>query len=117
MEKLCAANLSERNVVFYEMDYVHNGAGNLTSKTVDSVTTTYTYDDIDQLLTESRTGYSATYTYDANGNRASKTLGGVTETYTNDDADKLTQITSGGNTVKSFGYDTAGRPTLMPCIV
>ncbi len=63
---------------------------NLTSKTVDGVTTTYTYDDIDQLLTESRSGYSASYTYDANGNRASKTLGGVTETYTNDDADKLT---------------------------
>ena len=94
-----------------EEDYVYNGAGNLTGKTVDGATTTYTYDDIDQLLTESRTGYSATYTYDANGNRASKTLGGVTETYTNDDADKLTSITSGGVMVKSFGYDSAGRTT------
>jgi len=88
----------------------HNGAGNLTSKTVDSVTTTYTYDDIDQMLTESRTGYSATYTYDANGNRASKTLGGVTETYTNDDADKLTEIKVSGVTVKSFGYDGRAEP-------
>lgn len=99
------------NAVLSEEDYVYDDGGNLTSKTVNSVTTTYTYDDIDQLLSESRTGYSASYTYDANGNRASKTLGGVTEVYTNDDADKLTEIKVGGSTVKSFGYDTAGRTT------
>jgi RHS repeat-associated protein len=91
--------------------YVYDSAGNLTSKTVDGVTTTYTYDNIDQLLSESRTGYSASYTYDANGNRASKTVGGTTETYTNDDADKLTTVKVGATTVKSFGYDTAGRTT------
>ena len=99
------------NAVLSEEDYVYDYAGNLTSKTVDSVTTTYTYDDIDQLLTESRTGYSASYTYDANGNRASKTLNGTTEVYTNDDADKLTEIKVSGVTVKSFGYDGAGRTT------
>ncbi len=99
------------NVVLSEEDYVYDVGGNLTSKTVNGVSTTYTYDDIDQLLSESRSGYSASYTYDANGNRSSKTLGGVTETYTNDDADKLTQIKIGGSTVKSFGYDTAGRTT------
>ncbi|WP_025228633.1 RHS repeat-associated core domain-containing protein [Fimbriimonas ginsengisoli] len=91
--------------------YSYDSGSNLSSKTVDSVTTSYTYDNIDQLLTESRTGYSATYTYDANGNRASKTLGGVTETYTNDDGDKLTSVAVGGTTTKSFGYDTAGRTT------
>ncbi|MCO5297810.1 MAG: hypothetical protein M9921_13240 [Fimbriimonadaceae bacterium] len=93
--------------------YAWDDAGNLEEKTVDTVTTTYGYDDINQLVSESRSGYSASYTYDANGNRASKTLNGTTETYTVDDADKLTTITSGGNTVKSFTYDTAGRTTAV----
>ncbi len=74
-------------------------------------TTTYTYDAIDQLLSESRTGFAASYTYDANGNRATKTLGGVTDTYTYDDADKLSTVAQGGTTIKSYGYDTAGRTT------
>jgi YD repeat-containing protein len=69
--------------------YSYDDVGNLTSKTVNSLTTSYGYDDIDQLTSESRTGYSAYYTYDANGNRLTKTLNGTTETYRVDDADKL----------------------------
>ena len=91
--------------------YVLDGAGNMTSKTVDGTETDYTYDHINQLLTESRTGYSATYTYDANSNRTSKTLNGVTDTYNVDNADKLTSITEGATTIESFGYDSAGRTT------
>jgi YD repeat-containing protein len=91
--------------------YSYDDVGNLSSKTVNSVTTSYGYDDIDQLTSESRTGYSAYYTYDANGNRLTKTLGGVTETYTVDDADKLTSISVGGSTTKSYSYDAAGRTT------
>ncbi|MBI5706934.1 MAG: hypothetical protein HZC36_08085 [Armatimonadetes bacterium] len=85
-------------------------ADNMSSKTVDSVTTSYTYDAIDQLLSESRSGYSASYTYDANGNRATRTVNGLLETYTNEAGDKLTSVTwSGGS--KTFGYDAAGRTT------
>ncbi len=87
-------------------DYANNN--NLTSKTVDSVVTNYTYDAIDQLLTESRTGYSCSYTYDANGNRLSKTLNNVTESYTYDDADKM--LTAGS---KTYTYDAAGRTTAV----
>jgi len=82
-------------------------------KTVNSVTTEYAYDDIDQLVSEVRNGYSASYTYDANGNRTSKTLNGTTQSYVVDDADKLISITQGGNTVKSFTYDAAGRTTAV----
>ncbi|RYG23828.1 hypothetical protein EON82_12800 [bacterium] len=89
--------------------YVYDAADNLSTKTEGGVTTTYGYDDADQLTSESRTGYSASYTYDANGNRTSKTLGGVTQTYTVDDGDKLTSIAQGGTTVKSYTYDAAGR--------
>lgn len=42
------------------------------------VTTTFGYDDIGQILSESDSGgYSAGYTYDANGNRLSKTGGSL----------------------------------------
>lgn len=99
------------NATISSESYTYDDGGNLSDKTVNSVTTTYGYDDIDQLTSESRSGYSASYTYDANGNRATKTLGGTTQTYNYDDADKLTSITQGGNTVKSFGYDSAGRTT------
>jgi RHS repeat-associated protein len=68
-------------------------------------------DAIDQLLSESRTGYSCSYTYDGNGNRATRTLNSVTENYSYDAGDKLIDIKIGGNTVKSFGYDAAGRTT------
>ena len=46
-----------------------------------------------------------------NGNRTSKTLNGVTQTYLVDDGDKLLSVTQGGTTVKSYGYDAAGRTT------
>ena len=37
-----------------------------------SVTTTYGYDNANQLTGESRPGYSAGYSYDGNGNRTSR---------------------------------------------
>jgi RHS repeat-associated protein len=82
------------------------------SSGVDSVTTTYTCDWSSQILTESRSGYSASYTYDANGNRATRTVNGSTETYSYDSGDKLTAIT-GGSDPGTFSYDLAGRMTQM----
>ena len=89
--------------------YSLDSASNLSSKTVDALTTSYTYDNANQLLTESNTGYSASYSYDANGNRSSQVLNGTTYAYNYDNGDKLTSITSGSSTVKSYGYDAAGR--------
>ncbi|MBI3721580.1 MAG: hypothetical protein HY248_03425, partial [Fimbriimonas ginsengisoli] len=86
--------------------YVYDSASNLSSKTVDSATTTYGYDAIDQLTSETAPTFTATYTYDANGNRTSKTQGGVTDTYTVDSGDKLTSTST-----KSYAYDAAGRTT------
>jgi len=70
------------------------------------VTTTYTYDAIDQITGESKSGYAATYTYDANGNRLTKTVNSVTENYSYDSADKLLSAGS-----KTYDYDDAGRTT------
>lgn len=73
--------------------------------------TTFGYDDIDQLTSESRSGYSASYTYDANGDRLTRTIGSTTENYTYDDADKLDYIQINSVTVKDYSYDSAGRTT------
>ena len=88
-----------------------NKRSNVATHFEGGITTTYGYDDIDQLTSEARTGYSATYTYDGNGNRLTKSLGGITENYSYDDGDKLQDVKVGGVTVKSYGYDSAGRTT------
>ncbi|MCL4285625.1 MAG: hypothetical protein KJZ62_11060, partial [Fimbriimonadaceae bacterium] len=81
--------------------------------TTGGVQTSYGYDDIDQLVSESRNGYSASYSYDANGNRLTRTVNSVTEDYVYDDADKLLEVKVGQQTVKEFTYDSAGRTTAV----
>ena len=51
--------------------YAYNAAGNRVSRTVDGVTTNYTYNALNQLTAETGT----TYGYDANGNRTQKAAG------------------------------------------
>ncbi|MEW5884621.1 MAG: RHS repeat-associated core domain-containing protein [Armatimonadota bacterium] len=95
--------------------YTYDPASNVKTRTDNGTTTTFGYDDIGQLISESRTGYSATYSYDNNGNRLTRTLdtggGPTTEVYAYDDADKLLNVKVNGNVVKSFSYDLAGRTT------
>ncbi len=101
------------DVVLALHEYTFDAVSNVLTRTDDGVCTTFGYDEIDQLISESRTGYSASYTYDANGNRASKTLNGVVQTYVNDAGDKLTGIWQGLSQVKAFTYDAVGRRTSM----
>jgi YD repeat-containing protein len=82
--------------------------------------TNYTYDKINQILTETR-GTSGTsdyfygsYSYDANGNRESK----VTQTGTGSTV-TTNSTYDAGDKMKTFGsftlaYDAAGRPTQYP---
>jgi RHS repeat-associated protein len=90
--------------VLTQESYSFDPVGNMSSKTVDGLVTSYGYDNADQLVSESRSGYAATYSYDRNGNRLAKVLNGVTEAYTYDDGDKM--LTAG---TKSYAYDLAGR--------
>jgi RHS repeat-associated protein len=94
--------------------YTYDDASNVLSHTVEAITTTYEYDNINQLTREYK-GSSASptwqiaYDYDANGNRWHRNvLGGVQETYNNDDGDKLASVTWAGGS-KSYTYDGAGR--------
>ncbi len=96
------------NTLIRSESYAYDPASNLTSKTTGSGSTTYGYDNLDQLTYESGTGYYAGYTYDANGNRLTRTVNGLLETYNCDGADKLSSVTWPGSS-KTFSYDAAGR--------
>jgi RHS repeat-associated protein len=99
------------NQLLSQHQYTYDPSSNVLTRTDNGVTTTFGYDDIGQLISESRPGYSASYTYDKNGNRLTRTLNGVTEVYTYDAADKLLNVKVNGIVVKSFSYDLAGRTT------
>jgi RHS repeat-associated protein len=106
------------NTLLRKETNVYDPASRITSRyegpASGGVTTTFTYDDVGQLLSETSSGYSASYTYDANGNRTNRTVNSVSETYMVDDSDKLTSVTwsSGGNNyAKEYSYHYSGRPT------
>lgn len=97
----------------WDYQYVYDDADQVTQYSVGGVVTSYGYDAIGQLTSETKSGgttYSGSYTYDANGNRLTRTVNGITETYTYDDGDKLTAIT-GGTDPRTYTYDGAGRTT------
>ncbi len=73
-------------------------------------TTEYTYNALNQLITERGPGGTATYGYDANGNLTKK-RGSKTASYTYDTENRLTKATvQQGNsvTIESYTYDYAG---------
>ena len=89
-------------------DYTLSPTGERTKVTERTKTTTYTYDALGRLTTEtiedSKNGdYTASYTYDGVGNRVQSIIDGVTTQYTYDENDRLTQ--QGGAT---YTYDDNG---------
>ena len=109
-------------VIFHHADggiestiaYTYDGADRLT-EVVDSLAGTIdrTYDDFDQLLSETTPMGAVTYTYDAAGRRTSLSITGQTTVdYAYDDANRLTSITRGGDTIE-LNYDNASRRTSM----
>jgi RHS repeat-associated protein len=88
--------------------YVYDKVGNRQTKTVNGVTTVYTYDANDRLLNEKVGGVvTVAYTYDDNGSTLSKTENGVVTTYVWNDEKRLIQATVGG-TVVDYRYNDAG---------
>ena len=63
----------------YTALYVVDGAGNRTSSTVGGVTTTYAYDNDDE-LTGTTGGIVNTYGYNANGDQTTRTVAGTSAT-------------------------------------
>ncbi|MBH8609076.1 DNRLRE domain-containing protein [Thermoactinomyces sp. CICC 10521] len=92
------------------IEYTYDETGNRLTKKVtqggNSTTTTYTYDDADQLTSVNGTNY----TYDANGNLTSD----GSKTYVYDAANHLIQVKdSSGNTIASFTYRADGMRKTM----
>ncbi|MBH8608578.1 hypothetical protein I8U17_13260, partial [Thermoactinomyces sp. CICC 10521] len=92
------------------IEYTYDETGNRLTKKVtqggNSTTTTYTYDDADQLTSVNGTNY----TYDANGNLTSD----GNKTYVYDAANRLTAVKdSNGNTIASFTYRADGMRKTM----
>ncbi len=87
-------------------DYVYDPACNRTQKTVNGSTTTYTYNSLDQLISDG----TITYVYDEFGNlRYEKQSGAVKREYFWDCENRLTKVElySPNHTVV-FGYDDNG---------
>jgi RHS repeat-associated protein len=82
--------------------YGYDATGNRTSITINSVTTTNTFDAGDR-LTSSDSG-AVPYGYDDHGNLTSRTEGGVTTSYGYDSLNRLTSVTGG----TSYSYNGDG---------
>ncbi|MFD1674143.1 polymorphic toxin type 8 domain-containing protein [Alicyclobacillus fodiniaquatilis] len=92
----------------FKYAYDHNG--NITSvidMTSGKALATYTYDDMNRLLTETdASGQVTQYTYDLHGNITKKTVGSTTTTYTYDNDDELTAVND-----QTYTYNADGELT------
>jgi len=87
----------------------YDAAGNLTALThFNGVTTSYTYDSLNRLLTRSTPGEpTVSFTYTATGKYATSTAGDGTVTCTYDSMDRLVTKATPEGTLR-YTYDAAG---------
>lgn len=83
----------------------YDNNGNRLTQTRDGVTTTFTYNTVDE-LTGDDTGVS--YSYDANGNLVTAITLAGTETYTYDDRNRMTGMSGDGLITTTYGYNAEG---------
>jgi YD repeat-containing protein len=79
--------------------YGYDAVGNRHTETRPTGTTTYTYNDSDQLTSQSGPGGTVNYSYDANGNET----GAGNRTFTYDLANRLATTTASGTTITTAG--------------
>jgi RHS repeat-associated protein len=106
--EICICSASSAS---YTNSYVYDLAGNRTHKTSLGQSTDnagYTYDNNDELLSESSTLNGITsYLYDGNGSLTNKASSTETLNYAYNVADQLSSVTSGWNTT-AYRYDQNG---------
>lgn len=87
----------------FTRSYVYDAVGNLLQATRNGITTAYTYNNNDQLVSDG----TASFAYDANGNLVTRTAGGVPTTYGYDAENRLTSAV-GGSVSSQYAYDDDG---------
>ena len=88
-----------------QTNYIYDAVGNRLSMAVSGQTTTYQYNELDQLISVG----AVQYDYDGRGNLVRVTRGADITTYTYDAADRLIGVTLPDSTSVSYGYDAEGR--------
>jgi RHS repeat-associated protein len=102
--KRLSGKVDSNGSAFRTLSYVLDKAGNRITVTDNSISTDYTYDNLNHLLSSATAGASTSWTYDAAGNRLTQTApSAVVTTYTYDSADRM--LTAGAST---FTYDKNG---------
>ncbi len=91
----------------------YNAVNNITSITNNNDTTrnqSFTYDNLDRLLSGNGIYGNLSYTYDAVGNRLTETKGSTTDTYNYSSSSNQLQGITGGQ-ILNFGHDANGNIT------
>lgn len=106
--------------------YTYDALNRLTSFTVNSVTSTFEYDRINNITLKDGKTYTYdtthphfvatfgtnTYTADANGNTIQRIKNGILRTMSWDAENRLTKITDGGVDIATYSYDAARQRTI-----
>ncbi len=92
----------------YANSFTYDDVGNRLTQVKDGVTTTYDYNNRDQLLTESGSSGNISYTYDPAGRMKTKTNASGTTTYAWVDEDRMASVSGPGVSVQ-YVYDADGR--------
>jgi RHS repeat-associated protein len=96
-----------------DITYTYDVVGNRKTKTVDTSTTNYVYNALDQLETETpAVGSEIDYTYDDNGNIETRDDGTNLTTYLYDSSNRLSEVYNGvvstANLWLAYAYDFTG---------
>ncbi len=105
------------NALTYQAGYVYDPVGNRESATINGQTTSYSYNNLDQITTAATGSFTSQYSYNQRGDLTRITgLSGDTS-YSWDAADHLIGATLPNGVTSNFAYDAAGRrvsQTIIP---
>jgi RHS repeat-associated protein len=91
-----------------QISYAYDSVGNRLTKTDGAEATTYTYNDNDELETETIGPSVTNYSYDSNGNTSGKTGPDGATTYTWDQENRMTGSSLSGGQNVAYQYDDEG---------
>jgi len=102
------SRLTSNDVIISDTTFAYDGAGNRVTQNQDGVVTNYTYNALDQLISQtSSEGQALSYTYDQRGNLTQIDNGSANTVYTWDARDLLTSVSHLG-VVVNYAYDADG---------